>query len=204
MVATLATFLARSVKKILATLATFLARIAKAFLNIHESDSSFQKAKKVSDAIISRAVYAAADYWLMIASGVFIIVMDQRFGYGPVGLFLLMWAFDIVVAFAFIVLWKWTGKDVTLGEGYRRAADSIYHGSRIAGYLAFAFVVIKAAFWDGPEHIVIFFHKEIRTMLRMSFALLILTAIQAAIWTPIYILGFDNVTQLFGHIRSLW
>ena len=193
-----------STKKLVATLATFLARVTRAFLDVRGNDSSFQKARKVSDAIISRAVYAVADYWLMIASGAFIIVMDQRYGYGTVGLFLLMWAFDIVVAFAFIILWKWTGKDVTLGEGYRRAADSIYHGSRIAGYIAFALVIIKAAFWDGPEHIVIFFHKEIRTMLRMGFVLLVLTAIQAAIWTPIYILGFESVTELFGHIQKQW
>ena len=187
-----------------ATLATFLARISIAFLDVRDSDSSLQRARKVSEAIISRAVYAIADYWLMIASGAFIIVMDQRFGYGPVGLFLLMWAFDIIIAFAFVILWKWTGKDVTLGEGYRRAADTIYHGSRIAGYFAFASVVLKAAFWDGPEHIVIFFHKEIRTMIRMGFVLLVLTAIQAAIWTPIYVLGFETIPELYHYLLGLF
>lgn len=186
-----------------ATLVTFIASISKAFLDIHDSDNPFQRARKASEAVIARAVYAIADYWLMIASGAFIIIMDQRFGYGAVGLFLLMWAFDIVVAFAFVFLWKLTGKDVTLGVGYRRAADTIYNGSRVAGYLAFAVVVIKATFWDGPEHIVIFFHKEIRTMLRMGLALLVLTAIQAAIWTPIYVLGFNTITDLYEHIKSV-
>lgn len=182
---------------------TFLASTTKAFLDIHDSDNPFQRARKTSEAVVSRTAYAVADYWLMIASGAFIIVMDQRFGYGPIGLFLLMWAFDLVVAFAFVILWKSTGKDVTLGMGYRRAVDTIHNGSQIAGYLAFAIVTIKAAFWDGPEHIVIFFHREIQTMVRMGFVLLVLTAIQAAIWTPIYVLGFDTLTDLYEYMKGL-
>lgn len=203
-VATLATFLPRTIKKTLATLANILTTTTKAFLDIHDSDSSFQKAKKVSDTVINHTTYTIADYWIMIASGVFIVIMDQRFGYGPIGLFLLMWAFDIVVALAFIIFWKLTGRDVTLGEGYRRAVDAIHSGSRVIGYIMFALVLIKATFWDGPERIVIFFHKEIRTAIRMLFILLVLTAAQAAIWTPIYVLGFENATELFSHIRSLW
>ena len=61
-------------------------------------------------------------------------------------------------------------------------------------------MILKAAFWDGPEHIVIFFHKEIKTERSMLLVLLVMTAIQAAIWTPIYILGFNTVEDLWRHL----
>lgn len=175
---------------------------AKAFFAITEEDNAVASAIKVSQTALRRTIYAIADYWLMALSAVFIITMDRQFEYGPVGLFLLMWAFDLVVANAFVALWKRSGEDVTLGESYRRAADAIYSDSRVAGRIAFLSVVVKATFWDGPEHIVIFFNKEIRTESRMLLILLVLTGIQAAIWTPIYVLGFDTVMDLFQYISK--
>ena len=181
-------------------LVAFVGKVTSAFLDIKEEDTSLKKGLKAGDAVARRVVYSLADYWLMIVSGAFIILMDRQFEYGPFGLFMLMWAFDIVVANAFVVVWKRTGQDVTLGESYRRAVDVIHSSSRLAGLLGFAGVIIKAAFWDGPEHIVIFFHRELKTELRMLLALLALTALQAAIWTPIYILGFNTVEELWRHL----
>ena len=188
-------------KSVAASFAAFSARVAKAFFAIYDDDSKLESGIKVAKTAAQRVIYSIADYWLMALSAAFIIIMDKQFGYGALGLFLLMWAFDLVVANAFVIIWKRTGEDVTLGESYRRAVDAVHEGHKLAGYLAFLGVVIKATFWDGPEHIVIFFHKEIRTEFRMVLALFALTAIQAAIWTPIYVLGFDTVQEL---VIYLW
>jgi hypothetical protein len=174
----------------------------KAFLDIQAHDDALSSTGKVADAAFRRIVYAVADYWLMAASAAFIVLMDTQFDYGPYGLFLLMWGFDIAVANIFVVLWKRTGQDVTLGESYRRAVDAIHDESRHAGYLAFLGVIVKASIWDGPEHIVIFFNKEIKTELRMLIALLVLTALQAAFWTPVYVLGFESGMELFQLVFS--
>lgn len=193
-----------SLRNAAATFAAFTKRVGKAFFDVNEDDTTMSTTAKVAKTSVQRTIYAIADYWLMAASAVFIVVMDKQFGYNWLGLFLLMWAFDLLVTNVFIVIWKRTGEDVTLGESYRRAVDTIHDGSKIAGYAAFTSVIVKACFWDGPEHIVIFFNKEIRTEVRMQAIILVLTAVQAAIWTPIYVLGFDSVTQLFGYVRNLF
>ncbi len=191
-------------KGVVASFATFSARVSKAFFSIHEDDTVVTGGVKVGQTVLRRIVYSVADYWLMAFSAVFIIFMDKQMEYDALGLFLLMWAFDIVVANAFVAIWKRTGEDITLGESYRRAADVIHESHRLAGYLAFLGVILKASFWDGPEHIVIFFHKEIKTEFRMLVVLLLLTAIQAAIWTPIYVLGFETLTELWVYLRQLF
>ena len=180
----------------------FGGRVLKSFFDVRDKDSHFEMGAKVTLTGVRRLVYSVTDYWLMIVSASFVILMDQQFGYGPLGLFLLMWAFDIIVANVFIVIWKRTGEDLTLGEAYRRAADTIRNESKFAGYITFVGVVIKASFWDGPEHIVIFFNKEIKSEIRMLFILLILTAIQAAIWTPIYVLGFETASELYKYLLN--
>jgi hypothetical protein len=188
-------------QNVAARLAAFVARVSRAFFDVKPNDDLVTGGKKVGKTALHRVIYTLADYWLMAASAAYIILVDQTLGFGWFGLFMMMWGFDIVVAAAFVVVWKRTGHDVTLGESYRRAADVIHAESRLAGVLAIVGVCIKATFWDGPEHIVIFFNKEIRTEARMALILLGLTAVQAAIWTPVFILGFETATELF---EFLW
>ena len=189
-----------TIKNVTGSLAAFSTRVIRAFFAINEDDSTATRGVKVGKTALRRIVYAFTDYWLMALSASFIIFMDVQMGYGAVALFLLMWAFDLIVANTFVVIWRHTGEDVTLGESYRRAVDAIHESNRLAGYLAFMSVIVKASFWDGPEHIVIFFHKEIKTEFRMLLVLLALTAIQAAIWTPIYVLGFETATELWDYM----
>ncbi|MCX6787243.1 MAG: hypothetical protein NTY93_01820 [Candidatus Kaiserbacteria bacterium] len=105
----------------------------------------------------------------------------------------LLWVFDFIVAGSFILVYEKTGEDLSLGSDYRRAIDTIHKKSRIVGYIALAIVIIKAIFWDGPEQVIIFFRKEIRTVPRIIVVLLILTVIQALIWAALYGLGYDLV-----------
>lgn len=193
-----------TVKGMAASFAAFSARVSKAFFAIEEADTTMTSGIKVGKTAIRRVVYSVADYWLSFLSAAFIIMMDRQFGYDALGLFLLMWAFDLIIANTYVAVWQRTGEDVTLGESYRRAADVMYHDSKIVGYLAFLGVIVKASFWDGPEHIVIFFNKEIKTNFKMFLALLGLTALQAAIWTPIYVLGFDTITQLIDYLIAMF
>jgi hypothetical protein len=172
----------------------------KAFFDIEKNDNAISAGKKVATTGLRRVVYGLLDYWAMLLSAAYILIIDQIFGYSIFVLFIFMWAFDIVFAGIMIILWKRTKQDVTLGESYRRAVDVIHKSNKFAGYLSFIGVCIKAAFWSGPEYIIIFFEKELKTELRMVWALLMLTAIQSAIWTPIYVYGFDGISELLAHI----
>lgn len=173
--------------------------VFKAFFDISDGESVADGSKKVAETTARRIAYAIADYWLVALSAVLIVAMKAS-GYEFLHLFLAMWAFDVIVAATFVAIWQRTGKDLTLGEDYRRAADVIYQKSRVIGILSFLTVIVKASFWDGPEHIVIFFRKEIRTEARMALSLIVLTAIQSILWTTIYSLGYDSISELARYI----
>jgi hypothetical protein len=192
------------VKKTAANVAATSKDVAKAFFSIEAGDNRKEVAEKVAYTGVKRVAYAVADYWLMAASAAFIILMDKVLGYGWFGLFMAMWAFDLAVAIAFILIAEYTKKDITLGSDYRRAVDVLHAKSKFVGYLSFASVIVKASLWDGPEHLVMFFKKELKNDAVVVLTLLSLTAVQAAIWTPIYVLGFDSAYELFDYVQKLY
>lgn len=172
-----------------------------AFFAIDQKDDVIVGTKKISGTVLRRVIYSILDYWLAGLSAALVIAM-KALGHEFLAIFFAMWAFDIIVACAFVVIWYRTGNDLTLGEDYRRAADVIHSKSCFWGWLFFLGVIVKASFWDGPEHIVIFFRKEIKTETRMAIALLLLTALQAVLWAAIYSLGYDSVAELIQYLKG--
>lgn len=187
--------------KIAAELAAYSKEVSRAFFNIQEEDGAADGGKKVAKTVARRVAYGLADYWLAGASAALMVGM-KAFGYDFLSLFLAMWGFDIAIACAFIAFWQRTGNDPTLGEDYRRAVDVMHAKSRRVGRAAIVLVCAKACVWDGPEHIVIFFRKEIKTEARMASILFILTALQAVIWAAVYSLGYDSISELWGYFHS--
>lgn len=176
--------------------------ISGAFFNLKKEESVEEKGKKVAVTAARRIVYAIADYWLTILSAVLVVTM-KALGYDFLYLFFAMWAYDLIIAGAFVIIWKRTGNDLTLGEDYRRAVDVVFSKSRLMGILSIVGILIKASFWDGPEYIVTFFWKEIKTKTRAVLLLLILTAIQSLFWTVIYSLGYDSISGLVQYLRGM-
>ncbi len=172
----------------------------KAFFSISEEDTSVTASTKIAKTAAMRTIYAIADYWLMALSAVFIIAVDKLVGRDWFLLFFSMWVFDFVVAYLFVAIWKRTGEDVTLGESFRQAVDAVRTQSVGAARVAIGLVCLKATFWDGPEHIVIFFSKELGRETLMLLTLIALTAVQALIWTPLYLLGFDSLIELYRYL----
>jgi hypothetical protein len=185
-------------KKIAAFIAAFwetAVSAVKAFFGIKAGDSSLVGSGKVVATAIRRIIYVIADYYLAILCAALVAVL-KYWRWGFVEIFSAVWVYDFIVAAAFVVIAEKTGQDVTLGEAYRNGADVVMNKSRFAGYIAFTWVFIKATVWDGPEHIVIFFRKELRTYVVMTVALVVLTVIQAGFWTWAYGLGYDSVFEL--------
>jgi hypothetical protein len=131
-----------------------------------------------------------ADYGLSLLSAALVAAMKARgFSFAPT--FVALWAFDLAAAGFFIVFYYRTGEDLSLGEDFRRAVDTVHEKSRLIGWVAMALVIGRAIFWTGPERVIIFFRKEIGTTFRVIVTLLILTALQAIIWTVLYGLGYE-------------
>jgi len=174
----------------------FVLETLKSFLNFKEEDGLLTKGKKTANLIIRRVVYFAADYGLAFVSAAIVIAM-KALGFSFLLAFSALWIFDFAAAGTFVVFYEKTGKDLSLGEDFRRAVDTIHKKSRIAGWMTTLFIMAQAIYWTGPEQIVIFFRKEIGTIFRVVVVLLFLTAIQAVIWTVLYGFGYDLITRFF-------
>lgn len=185
----------RTIGRSLATFAGHAIDVGRALFGIQERDDDAAVAARVGGFAARRVAYLVADYWLMGLTAAFVLGM-KALEYPFAWIFLATWLFDTVIATAFVFAWRKTGIDITLGEDFRRAADVIHARSRFLGLAAFALVLVRATVWSGPEHIVIFFHKELSAPLSMALVLLSLAAIQAAIWSGIYSLGFDTAADL--------
>lgn len=174
---------------------------AAAFFNLDGQDDAAQTATKVASTAGRRAAYALADYWLAALSALLVIGMKaSSFDFALI--FAALWAFDLAIAGAFVLIWKATGHDLSLGEDFRRAVDVIASNSRPAGAAAMAVVLIQATFWSGPEQVVIFFRKELRSGLRTTAVLLALTAVQAFVWALAYSLGYESVSEVINYVRG--
>ncbi|MFA6408137.1 MAG: hypothetical protein WCW36_01500 [Candidatus Paceibacterota bacterium] len=121
----------------------------------------------------------------------------EALGFSFFAAFVILWIFDFVTACAFVVFYEKTGQDLSLGEDFRRATDTIHNRSQIAGRLTMLLIMFQAIYWNGPEQIVIFFRKEICTIYRVIGTILGLTAIQAVIWTVLYGFGYNLLERVF-------
>jgi hypothetical protein len=175
--------------------AGIIAEGMKAFAGIQAGDSVGVGTGKVALIAAKRTVYVIADYWLAAlcaAMNIALKAMEISLLYA----FIIVWGVDILIAGLFLVIYARTGHDISLGEDLRRASDAIHEKSRLVGYLAVCGVITQAAFWSGPEQVVIFFRKEIGGMPRMVIVMLFLTALQAGVWMYLYRTGYDAVTGL--------
>lgn len=172
----------------------FAGEVLKSFLNFKKEDGLLAKGGKIFDATVRQATYVIVDYGLWgLSVGIFTTM--KILGFPFQWIFAALWLYDFVVAGAFIVFYEKTGKDMSLGEDFRRATDTIYRKSRWVGYAAMAPIVIRGIFWNGPEKIITFFRKEIATVPRIVVVLLVLTAIQAFVWAILYDFGYGLVTD---------
>ncbi|OGI22496.1 MAG: hypothetical protein A2808_03280 [Candidatus Moranbacteria bacterium RIFCSPHIGHO2_01_FULL_55_24] len=183
-------------------LATLSKEVSVSFFILEEATSIEDGAERVANTVAKRIFYYFADWGLALLSwsmvgGLKLLGVQFVYALGA------MWVYDVVIATAFLYVYKRHNTDLTLGINFRRGVDAVFRRSRIAGMLAVAGVIIKAIYWDGPEHIVIFFEKELKTTSRMMVLLVILTVIQAYIWTAIIYLGLEGLGDLVGFLWNL-
>jgi hypothetical protein len=174
---------------------SFLSAIFKAFFDIRENDGLGSRTKKVGATAIRRVVFIAADYWTALACAGLVSILNY-WGRSFLEITAATWAYDLAIATVFLGISLKSGQDITLGESFRRAADVVHSANKMAGYITFAGLAAKATIWDGPEQVVIFFKKEIKTITGMLVILTILTLVQGLFWAWLYSLGYDSVTDL--------
>lgn len=168
----------------------------KAFLDFQEEDGLIEKGEKVASLAVRRLAYLFADYGLWVVS-VAIFTTMKFYGFSFLVIFAAIWVFEFAAAGAFILVYEKMGIDLSLGEDFRRAKDAVSQQSRVAGVLVLVAVVALAIVWTGPEKVILFFRKELRTVTRVLAATVTLTIIQAFVWTVLYDLGYGLVVEFF-------
>lgn len=168
----------------------FIAEVLESFLGFKEEDGLREKGIKTADFAVRRAIYLGIDYGLILLS-LLIGVTMKALGFSLLGMFIALWIFDFVVAGFFVVIYEVTGKDLSLGEDFRRATDTINGRSRVAGLLTTLGVIFIGIVWTGPEKVITFFRKEIGTTGRLVTVLTTLTAIQAFLYAALYNFAYD-------------
>lgn len=174
---------------------TFARNVVLAFFDIRADDTLVSKTGKVAATAARRTVFVVMDYWVAILLAAIVAFMKYR-GHDYWSIFLVAWAYNFLAAAAFYLLQTKSGQDITLGEALRRSADIIHRENRVAGYLTFLLVSIKAIVWEGPEQIVIFFRLTGATRILVS--LVVLSLIQGLFGAWLYSTGYDGVAAIFG------
>lgn len=172
-----------------------VADVLESLLNFRKEDELREKGFKTADFAVRRVLYLIADYWLWVLQ-VSIAVAMKMSGYGLFELLVALWVYDFLAAGFFVVVYEVTGKDLSLGEDFRRAVDTVNGKSRLLGMLATAGVTLLAITWTGPEKVITFFRKEIGSYKRLITVLGGLTALQAFLWALLYSFAYDLVEKL--------
>ncbi|HBI17453.1 MAG: hypothetical protein UR60_C0002G0007 [Candidatus Moranbacteria bacterium GW2011_GWF2_34_56] len=168
------------------------------FFQIFEDDSHEDVVETVRMTMKQRAYYVAMDYWVVFAC-IGLVATLNYFNKSDLEVSVWTIAFDFWVAWGFMVYSLRTGKDVTFGEGYRRALDIIHRESKVIGFLGMVAINAKATIWDGPEQVPIFFKKELGDFERMVHVLVPLSIIQGIFWAWLYSYGYESV---FAAVKS--
>ena len=191
-----------SVRKSIGNVTSWIAVLKNAFtafINVRKEETYTRKSLSLSSAVAKRVLYLTLDYWLTALEAVLAVWLYTSLPFTDlkliVAVWLMLWAYEIVIALFFIVQWRVTGIDITLSEDWRRAIDVISAGSQRVGRVAYWTKILKAVIWDGPEEIVIFCHRELRSKYSVVLILLCVTSFQAAFWGGAFVGGYELFIQ---------
>lgn len=158
-----------------------------------------EKFSRTKSIAIRWAIYSILDYGLMGLS-VLLVVIFKQIGSSFLETFFAMWFFDFVSATLLLFICYKSGKDLTLGQEYRRSIGQIFSKSKMAGVVSFFVFAVKASVWDGPERMVEYFKGEIRTVFGKGMVVFFMTSFQAIFWTGAYSLGYDGIMRFLSNM----
>ena len=174
----------------------------KAFFEVEEDKSvmTAEVAKKASILALSRVIFAGADWVVAAGLGSMVFWMKAMGTFSSVDVWMATFLYDLLASAAFFFLSDMTGCDFTLGQSFRRVADSLskngFVGKIFSGILLLG-VSAKAIIWEGPEVICFLFQKELKTRSNIWLALFGLSALQGLFGAWLYTTGY-NLWQKFA------
>ena len=113
-------------------------------------------------------------------------------------IFVILWAGNMLVSGMVVYIGRKTRTDLTLMEGLRRLIDKTIERSKKIGLLIEAVLFIRLIIWDGADQFIIFFDKRLKSSLAKVAVFVLVSGIQMAIWTVLFIKGYESLSELFS------
>jgi hypothetical protein len=145
-------------------------------------------------AILVPAVYLMD--WLLVGATVGIYAWLRHLGLGDVGIWLTLWAGNILLSGAVVLGGDRLGVDITLMETVRRLVDASLRRSWLIGTLVEAALVGRLLIWDGPDQFIIFFRRRLPWQWLRGAVFVAASGFQMYVWGKIYSLGYDGIGNL--------
>jgi len=122
----------------------------------------------------------------------------KEYCFTDIGIFFVLWIGNLFLSGGIVKLnQSLADVDVTLMEGLRRLIDAAIHKSKLWGWILEAVILVRLIIWDGAAYFIIFFHKRINMQWKKRAAFILASGVQMAIWTVLYLAGFNSFSELF-------
>jgi len=160
--------------------------------------------KKGSITAIGGVIYYFAEYLLMVIAAA-IVGFLRYYEWSVLEIFLILWPGNILVSYLIVRANDGSGVDFTFFQGYSRLTMQLPWENmalKILGIIAAIPIVGFTIFWQGAGPMVIFlktrghFKKEI-----LGIILLAVSGLQMGIWTWLYVLGYESISDLIYGLR---
>ncbi len=134
--------------------------------------------------------------WALLGITGSVVVSLKAAGVGNIAIFFILWIGNLVIEAAMVKFNDSTTIDITLMEGLRRLVDAAFKKSAVAGIVIEILVVIRLLVWDGSAYFIIFFRNRLPNKFMKISTFILAAGFQMAVWTGLYVLGFESFTEL--------
>lgn len=138
--------------------------------------------------------------WMLMGATATLVAFLKRFSLGDVVIFFVLWTGNIILSGAVVFANDKSGVDLTAMEAVRRLTDAAIAKSKVTGIILEVLIIFRLLIWDGPDQFIIFLRGRLNSKMTKILVFVSASGFQMAIWTYLYILGYENFTELFKAI----
>ena len=135
--------------------------------------------------------------WVLVGVAVALVGVLKEYGVADTVVFLILWLGNMLVSGSIVYIGRKTQTDLTLMEGLRRLVDKTTEKTRTTGILLEVFLFFRLLLWDGADQFIVFFDRRLKSTGAKIAVFVAASGIQMAIWTVLFIKGYESLTELF-------
>lgn len=139
--------------------------------------------------------------WILVGLTAGLVSLLIVAGMGETGIWLILWACNILLSSGIVLFGDRLGVDLTLMQTLRRVVDLIHARSQRVGWICEAALLVRLLLWDGPAQLLIFIRQRVPSKTLRAAILVAAGGIQMFVWTRVYLLGYEGIASV---VRSIF